>query len=406
MLARVCVCVCVFVHVATKLISISYEFFRRFFKYRQDCNEDINDVFAHIFSDKHRTPLKHVTLRNCTITDHGMAALLQHDLVSLSLWYCDSITTASWKRLIEHGSNLRFLELGKYVDMLKYGEPNEKAPFDFQLTLPRLQKLILTAVVLQPTVQFSHLNELSYLDLTSCIFAEFSLEALVDLPNLTSLILFDVWPLESEVPTICKLKRLRQLDISTAHVNVSNGTYKNPNEVSMVNNRLFTIQFLIFRSMIWQTLAEIVEKLPLLTHLDISGTNLAGTGVAQFKAQEQFRSSDIPGLVGRANNPLQFLGLYNTAHSACRRHDIPAIHVRDKPLKSGSKQFLSKMTISFGFWTDFWWCKRRANFNIGRGLQRSSSSVDQSLEWFISPATFRDLQIHSSSFWCCSLSNG
>lgn len=175
-----------------------------------------------------------------------MAALLQHDLVSLSLWYCDSITTASWKRLIEHGSNLRYLELGKYVDMLKYGEPNEKAPFDFQLTLPRLQKLILTAVVLQPTVQFSHLKELSYLDLTSCIFAEFSLEALVDLPNLTSLILFDVWPLESEIPTICKLKQLRQLDISTAHVNVSNGTYKNPNEVSIVNHRPFTIQFLIF----------------------------------------------------------------------------------------------------------------------------------------------------------------
>lgn len=71
----------------------------------------------------------------------------------------------------------------------------------------------------------------------------------------------------------------------------------------------------------------IVENLPLLTHLDISGTNLAGTGVAQFKASEQVKSSDIPGLVSRANNPLQFLGLYNTAHSACRRFDIPAIKV-------------------------------------------------------------------------------
>lgn len=71
----------------------------------------------------------------------------------------------------------------------------------------------------------------------------------------------------------------------------------------------------------------IVESLPLLTHLDISGTNLAGTGVAQFGAQEKVKSSDIPGLVSRANNPLQFLGLYNTAHSACRRHDIPALRV-------------------------------------------------------------------------------
>lgn len=76
-----------------------------------------------------------------------------------------------------------------------------------------------------------------------------------------------------------------------------------------------------------QTLASIVESLPALTHLDISGTNLAGNGVAQFEAKEQIRSSDIPGLVSRANNPLEFLGLYNTAHSACRRHDIPARHV-------------------------------------------------------------------------------
>lgn len=76
-----------------------------------------------------------------------------------------------------------------------------------------------------------------------------------------------------------------------------------------------------------QSLTMIVESLPLLTHLDISGTNLAGTGVAQFGAQEKVKSSDIPGLVSRANNPLQFLGLYNTAHSACRRHDIPALRV-------------------------------------------------------------------------------
>lgn len=76
-----------------------------------------------------------------------------------------------------------------------------------------------------------------------------------------------------------------------------------------------------------QTLTEIVESLPELTHLDISGTNLAGNGVAQFEAKEQVRS-DIPGLFSRANKPLEFLGLYNTAHSACRRHDIPARHVR------------------------------------------------------------------------------
>lgn len=160
-----------------------------------------------------------------------MATLMNHDLVSLSLWYCDLVTTASWQKLIEHGHNLEYLELGRYVDMLKYSEPNEKTPIDFQLTLPNLRKLILTGVVLQPTVEFSHLKELSYLDLTSCIFAEFTLEAIVDLPNLTTLILFNVWPLENELPTICRMKTLKKLDISTGYFNTNNGTFKNPNEV-------------------------------------------------------------------------------------------------------------------------------------------------------------------------------
>lgn len=70
-----------------------------------------------------------------------------------------------------------------------------------------------------------------------------------------------------------------------------------------------------------------MESLPNLQHLDISGTNLAGTGVAQSPTDGNVKSSDIPGLVSRANRPLQFLGLHNTQHSACRRHDIPAIVV-------------------------------------------------------------------------------
>lgn len=263
----------------------------------------------HIFRDIQKTPLKYVQLRNCSITDDGMRTLLRHNLVSLSMWYCTQVSLASWPLLLEHGRQLKCLELGKQVDLLKNVEPHEKVPLEppFQLDLPSLQKLVLNQVVLRPEIRFEHLIHLKHLDLTACILMEFSLEVLTQLPNLQTLILFNVWPLECEIPTLCKLTQLRTLDMSIAKTNVS-GTYSNPN----------------------QQLAAIVESLPYLTHLDLSGTNLAGNGVAQatkMKTDDNLRGSDIPGLASRVDRPLQFLGLYNTAHSACRRYDIPALTV-------------------------------------------------------------------------------
>ena len=79
----------------------------------------------------------------------------------------------------------------------------------------------------------SHLKELVYLDLTACIFAEFSLKSLVELPNLRTLILFNVWPLEHEFPTLCKLSQLQTLDLSVSKTNVD-GNYLTPNVVSFI----------------------------------------------------------------------------------------------------------------------------------------------------------------------------
>jgi len=76
----------------------------------------------------------------------------------------------------------------------------------------------------------------------------------------------------------------------------------------------------------------LVRSFPDLKSLDISGTNLAGTG--SFTDTENKLSSsnscasekqcDIPGLSCRVTNPLEFLGLYNTHHDAAHRHHIPA----------------------------------------------------------------------------------
>ncbi|XP_058121432.1 protein zer-1 homolog [Anopheles ziemanni] len=285
-------------------VIIPNEICDRFLRYQQDCGQDINDRFIQIFRDTEKTPLRNVSLRNSTITNEGMRILLRHQLNSLSMWYCNKITTASWNILIEHCRQLRSLELGRFVDMLKHSEPNEKTPINFQLQLPRLQRLKLNGVVLQPSIQFGHLTELHHLDLTACIFADFSLKALLELPNLRTLILFNVWPLEHEFPTLCKLQNLETLDLSVSRANVD-GNYLTPNKL----------------------LANLVENLTKLRHLDISGTNLAGDGVAEKAGSSTGSSSDIPGLASRVDRPLDFLGIYYTSHSACKWHDIPALRI-------------------------------------------------------------------------------
>uniref|UniRef100_A0A1A9V408 Protein zer-1 homolog n=1 Tax=Glossina austeni TaxID=7395 RepID=A0A1A9V408_GLOAU len=263
----------------------------------------LDDRFVTLFRDKHRTSLKVVHLRNSTLTNSGLAILMRHELYSLSIWYCDRITEWSQELLAHHGESLRSLELGIGSHMLQNRDPNDKEPVDFQLNCPNLRRLVLNGVPLHHQLQFAHLDDLIHLDLTSCVLGNFSLSALTSLPKLHTLILFNVWPIENGLHAICALKQLRTLDISISSSGNGHGTYDFPDE----------------------TLEMLMDNLRELTHLDISGTNLAGNGVATKGSC--YKNTDIPGLVSRTQRPLQFLGLYHTAHWACKRHDIPAIEI-------------------------------------------------------------------------------
>ena len=109
---------------------------------------------------------------------------------------------------------------------------------------------------------------------------------------------------------------LRHLDIS--QINKRQGTYENAN--------------LCLRSLV-QSLSE-------LTSLDISGTNLAGTGSydredPEFEEVKPVKNPDlvrcdIPGLASRVDHPLDFLGLYKTEHDASLRAHIPAKEISGK----------------------------------------------------------------------------
>ena len=87
---------------------------------------------------------------------------------------------------------------------------------------------------------------------------------------------------------------------------------------------------------------NLVQALTELSSLDISGTNLAGTGSFDNSDisgnafdKEDFENEsavedetgvrcDIPGLISRVDKPLDFLGLYKTEHDASLRAHIPA----------------------------------------------------------------------------------
>ncbi|KAH8303764.1 hypothetical protein KR018_001537 [Drosophila ironensis] len=282
----------------------------------QRFSRPLDDSVIRLFEDPQRTSLKIVNLRNSTLSSVGLETLMRHKLFALSMWYCDIITVASHHLLSHYGDSLRSLELGISSHLLQNPEPNEKEPVDFQLTCPHLRRLVLNGVVMHHRLQFAHLHDLGHLDLTSCILANFSLEALVSLPNLHTLILFNVWPIANQLHAICCLRRLCTLDISISSSGNGQGTYDLPD----------------------QTLEMLMDNLRHLTHLDISGTNLAGNGTATKESTnsngvlpsikfEKYALTDIPGLASRTQRPLQFLGLYHTAHWACKRHDIPALEV-------------------------------------------------------------------------------
>jgi len=262
----------------------------------------LDDRFISLFNNTSFTSLKRICLRNSSVTDEGLAALLKHNLIELDLEKCSNITEQSLSTLNEHGDCLTSLSVGAEVQLL----PNDLYPAHTSssydeaiIKAPKLKRLVLRNIM--PGVKdqmyfnrlFQALPNLTYLDLSGFVDIE-DFSFLKQLTNLVSLILHNVVKVQNGMTAILELKKLRHLDISQSNEKV----------------RTFLLEH--------TTLRYIVKSLPELVSLDISGTNLAGTGVAETKY------TDIPGLDSRVDNPLEFLGLYGTQHGACRRHDIPA----------------------------------------------------------------------------------
>lgn len=279
----------------------------------------VNDKFIRLFKNTNNTSLRHVRIRNSAITDDGFKTILKHHLVELDISKCQMITDQSLHTLNEYSDRLVSLVVGNGVQLLPesllYTAQNHSwsnqttTPQSFEdrgfiLRAPNLRRLTIRNIYIHREKKYFPLllnsfPNLTVLDLSGCSDVE-NLEYITKLTNLTSLTLHNVYKIQDSLPYICQLKKLVHLDISQS--NEKMGLYQKENEA----------------------LEYIVTNLPCLEALDISGTNLAGTGVAEQKLGSTTVGTDIPGLVSRVNRPLEFLGLYGTSHGACRRHDIPA----------------------------------------------------------------------------------
>ncbi|KAK6629017.1 hypothetical protein RUM43_002834 [Polyplax serrata] len=274
----------------------------------------VDDRFVNLFKNPDAARLNRIKLRNSTISDDGLCMLVSSNPVELDITNCSRLSGESLTHINRNGEKLVSLSLSSSSQVLpdtlmtechRRDEDNYERR-GYILKTPNLKKLTVRKLYVPGEkiyfqLLLNPLKKLTYLDLSGC-FDLGNLSYLAELPNLTSLVLFNVQRLQSAVPSIMKLTNLKHLDIS--QLNEIYGTFRIPN----------------------QTLASLVESLPNLVSLDISGTNLAGTGVADqsLKQGKQYVLTDIPGLRSRVDRPFEFLGLYRTHREACNRHNIPA----------------------------------------------------------------------------------
>ncbi|KAK4292197.1 hypothetical protein Pmani_035017 [Petrolisthes manimaculis] len=296
----------------------------------------LDDRFINIFRDLSCTRLKRVNVRNTLVTDVGLGVLLSHNLVELDISNCKKLSERTLDNINKFGENLTTLVLGKTRDILlesfvththtnsceeEVSDPS--APSQIKkdkkghiLRTPNLRKLVVRDFI-QPNeseyfgLLLQPLTRLTHLDLAGCMFLQ--ARHLLPLKQLISLNLHSVQRMQEALPLLSELKSLKFLDVSQA--NQKYGVFENPDA----------------------TLANLVSNLPNLTSLDISGTNLSGDGTfdeyryssskTDLKGGEidmEEDQCDIPGLKSRIQNPLEFLGLYNTFYDACHRNHIPA----------------------------------------------------------------------------------
>jgi len=296
----------------------------------------IDDNFTNIFADNQSTRLSHLTLNKSRLTDQGLRCLAIHNLKKIYINNCPNLSTRGLENINDNSDNLISLHVENcelfpdYLSDLSAAPGEEEFDEDdfnsiqesiyekrrYILKAPRLKHLALKDLnIVQGRNYFNilckALPNLSHLDLSGCGLVQShglqKLQFLLNCPNLVSLILYNVREVKYSLHTLCKLEKLEHLDISQIdrfNMSQDDDEFEQPTKY----------------------LEELVNNLPHLKSLDISGTNLAAD-YSVVGGRLDGTLCDIPGLCSRIGNPLEFLGLYKslTPDDASRREHIPAL---------------------------------------------------------------------------------
>jgi len=279
---------------------------------------DLDDTFARLFGNFAK--INKVSVRDSSITDKGIKTLLKHQLRELDIHNCPGLTAHTLSYINRFNGQLLSLCIGDSVQILPdslqaegtFSHPefdgNVYQKQGFIIKAPKLRKLCVQKLFInRGQVYFDlllrPLPDLTQLDLSGAFHNQGmdSFSWLNCVTNLVSLTLHNVQDVESSLDALTQLTKLVHLDLSQC--NEPRGRFQDPH---------------IF-------LERLSANLPKLRSLDISGTNLAGTGAERRVVGEQ--QCSIAGLASRVVDPLDFLGLYKTHHDASSRPNIPAVKI-------------------------------------------------------------------------------
>ncbi|KAG1714551.1 Protein zer-1 [Nymphon striatum] len=287
----------------------------------------VNDFLISILSDTQNARLERVHIPFSEISDYGFELLFCHKIVDLDISGAFHLTANIYNIISEKGKFLRklncsmlqstFVNLLPFYLLLKFKErgyvfqaQNLKwfkiTDLDFDDISSKITICVDCDMLLNPLVNLTHL------DLSNCGGIH-KMNFLKSMSFLSSLVLFNV-KIDHLLQELCDVKTLKCLDISQDGEKYFE--YVRPQEF----------------------LHSICASLPLFT--------MQNSGM--FSA-EDVAMTDIPGLLSKVKNPLQFLGLYDTNPDVSTRR-FPAKRVSgtgsEVQVLTALKLYMDRLTMT------------------------------------------------------------